>query len=405
MAAMRALAVLAAVLAAPAAADEALVVTAANETLAAREIELARKGADLELRLVDAGGKARVLNMADVVEVAFGTRPPGGARPLPEDVEIVLTTGDLVCGKAGARHEDGIQLVSPGLGNPLVPYSRIRSVVFPANRAFLPRKPPAKADTADLVFTTTGDRAEGSLLWISNAGIAYQSKRLGDATLPLAQVAGVWLIETEAPPKEPAGLLVTVLGHDGTSLRAEVDSLKDGVLAFKDLYGQDRKLARSAVSALHVKNGRVVYLSDLEPKSVDEDANYIRGPKKLPSDLEYPYQRDRSARGTRLLLGGVEHRKGLGVRARSELVYALDGAFQRFQATVGLDAASNGLGAVAVEILLDGRKVQEAMFRGNDAPRAVDVKVDGGRELKLLATWAGHGQSDFVDWGSARLIR
>jgi len=31
--------------------------------------------------------------------------------------------------------------------------------------------------------------------------------------------------------------------------------------------------------------------------------------------------------------------------------------------------------------------------------------VSGAKELRLFVTWAGYGQSDFVDWGSARLIR
>jgi hypothetical protein len=382
------------------------VVTAANETLTAREIVIARSGADVEVRIVDPAGKATVLTLADVVEAAFVQRPAPSAKPQPDEVEVGLTTGDVLTGRVGARNEEGLQLINPVLGNPLVKFGQIRSVVFKANRGFLPRKLPEKADTADLVLMTTGDRAEGSLLWISDAGVAYRSKRREtDVTLTLAEVAGVWLIETEEVPKEPSGLLVTVLAVDGSSMRGEIESLKDGVLSFKDLYGQQRKVARSSLSALHVKNGRVVYLSDLAPSAVEEDANYIRGPKKLPSDLEYPFQRDRSARGTRLLLGGVEHRKGLGVRARSELTYPLGGSFKRFQAVVGLDAASAGLGAVKTEIWIDGRKVQEDAFKGNEAPKAVDLDVAGAQSLKLLVTWAGNGQSDFVDWGSARLIR
>jgi hypothetical protein len=64
-----------------------------------------------------------------------------------------------------------------------------------------------------------------------------------------------------------------------------------------------------------------------------------------------------------------------------------------------------GLGAVRVEIEVDGKKVKELVLKGNDAPQAIDLDVSGAKELKLLVTWAGFGQSDFVDWGSARLIR
>ncbi|HYE99458.1 MAG TPA: NPCBM/NEW2 domain-containing protein, partial [Planctomycetota bacterium] len=292
------------------------------------------------------------------------------------------------------------------LGDPLVKFGQIRAILFPANRAHLPRRLPDKADVADLVFTTTGDRAEGTLLSVSSTGVVYKSNRREvDVTEPLRNVAGIWLIETEPAPKEPAHLLMTVLTTDGSSIRGEVESLKDGVLTFKDLYGQARKVPRSALAALHVKNGRIVYLSDLEPAAVEEDANYIRGPKKLSSDLDYPFQRDRSARGSPLLLGDTEHRKGLGVRAHSSLTYALDGAFARFQAVVGLDAASNGLGAVTAEVHVDGKKAAVHTFKGSAPAQPVDVDVKGAKELRLVVTWAGYGQSDFADWGSARLLR
>ena len=145
--------------------------------------------------------------------------------------------------------------------------------------------------------------------------------------------------------------------------------------------------------------------STAEAKAVEEEANYIRGAKKLPSDLDYPFQRDRNAKGGAIVLGGAEHRKGLGVRAQSSLTFALDGAFRRFQAVVGLDAAAAGLGAVLAEVWVDGRKVAEHKFTGTDAPRPLDLDVAAARELRLLVTWAGHGQSDFADWASARLIR
>ena len=93
------------------------------------------------------------------------------------------------------------------------------------------------------------------------------------------------------------------------------------------------------------------------------------------------------------------------MRARSLLGYALEGEFTRFQATLGLDAASMGLGAVKVEIELDGKKVKETTLKGSDAAIPIDLDVTGAKEIRLLVTWAGYGQSDFVDWGSARLIR
>ena len=386
--------------------DEARVVTASGETLAARELSLSRDGGELVAVLVDASGGKSTLKAADLVEVAFGSRPAPSARPEATDVEIRLTTGDLLRGRLGARNEEGVALVNPVWGDPLVKFSQIRSIIFPANRAYLPRRLPEKAEDSDLIFTKAGDRAAGTLLAVFNASVVYKSISFNREVLqPPADVAGVWLIETEAAPAEPTTLLASVLAVDGSALRGDIQSLKDGILVFKDLYGQERKVARSSLSSLHFKNGRVVYLSDLAPKKVEEEANFIRGPKKLPSDLDYPFQRDRSAKGGALILGGQEHRKGLGVRAHSSLTYELEGAFRRFQAVVGLDAAAAGLGAVLAEVYVDDKKVAEHRFAKADPPKAVDLDVAGARTLRLVVTWAGHGMSDFADWGSARLIR
>ncbi|HLY09482.1 MAG TPA: NPCBM/NEW2 domain-containing protein [Planctomycetota bacterium] len=387
--------------------DGATLVTAGNSSINARELTLTGDGSDLVVKYVDLGGEAGTLKAADLVEIAFnGGRAASTGRPATDDVEVLLTTGDLLVGKVGAKSDDGINLISPVFSNPLVKFGQIRAVIFPVNRAFLPLRLPEKAETADIILTQSGDRAEGTLLTISDAGVVYKSKRLDkDVTVPLDKAAGVWMIETEAPPKEPAGLHATVLTSDGSSVRGEIQSLKDGGLTLKDSYGTVHKVPANLLSGIYMKNGRVVYLSDMKPGLIDEDANYIRGPKKLSSDLDFPYQRDRSAKGGKLILGGVEHRKGVGVRARSLLGYSLEGGFRRFQATLGLDAASLGLGAVRAQIDVDGKTVKEISLKGTEPPQAIDLDVSGAKELRLLITWAGFGQSDFADWGSARLIR
>ena len=385
----------------------ATIVTAGNSSINAKEVTLTGTGKDIVVNYVDLGGTTGTLQAADVVEIVLnGGRPGGTPKAAPDDVEITLTSGDVIYGKVGAKSEEGVQLTSPAFSDPLIKFGQVRALIFSANRANLPLRLPEKADTADIIFTQTGDRAEGTILSISKAGVVYKSKRLEtEITVPIEKMAGVWMIELESPPKEPVSLHATVLTSDGSSIRGEIQSLKEGALTLKDFYGTVHKIPANLLSGIYMKNGRVVYLSDMKPASVDEDANFIRGAKKMPSDLDFPYQRDRNARGGKLVVGGVEHRKGVGVRARSQLGYELQGGFKRFQAMLGLDAVSMGLGAVRVEIEVDGKKSKEITLKGNDAPQAIDLDVSGAKELKLLVTWAGFGQSDFVDWGSARLIR
>src|SRR5579862_6782144 len=114
--------------------DGATLVTAGNSSINARELTLTAEGSDLVVKYVDLGGEAGTLKAADLVEIAFnGGRTAGTPRPASEDVEIQLTTGDLLVGKLGAKSDDGINLVSPVFSNPLVKFGQIRSVIFPAN--------------------------------------------------------------------------------------------------------------------------------------------------------------------------------------------------------------------------------------------------------------------------------
>jgi hypothetical protein len=82
-----------------------------------------------------------------------------------------------------------------------------------------------------------------------------------EVTIPLEKSAGVWMIETEAPPKEPISLHATVLTSDGSSIRGEIQSLKEGALTLKDFYGAVHKIPSNLLSGIYMKNGRVVYLS------------------------------------------------------------------------------------------------------------------------------------------------
>jgi len=392
--------------AASAFADEATIVSSTNASATARDLSLAVQSGELVVRYTDSAGEAKSVKAADVIEISFRSgRTPAPAKVAPEDVKIILTTGDILMGKVGAKPEDGLQVLSKAFGDPVVKFGQIRAILFPANEAFLPKRLPEK-ELTDVILTKTGDRAEGILRSVSPAGVVYRSNRLEtDVTQPLAQVAGIWLAEEVAPPKEPAALFATVFTTDRSSVRGVIESLNQGVLAFKDLYGTTHRVPANLVAGIYVKNGRVVYLSDLTPATVDEDANFIRGAKRSSSDLEYPYQRDQNARGSKILLSGAEHRKGLGVRAHSALTYSLGGGYRRFQATLGLDDISLGLGAVIGEVWVDGKKVKELSLKGKDAPQPIDLDVSNAKELKLVVTWAGHGQSDFAGWGSARLVR
>src|SRR6185295_11908562 len=91
----------------------ATIVTAGNAAINAKEVTLAADGKELIVTAIDLGGQTTTLKAADVVEITLnGGRTAPTARAVAEDIEILLTTGDLLVGKVGAKSDDGVKLIS-----------------------------------------------------------------------------------------------------------------------------------------------------------------------------------------------------------------------------------------------------------------------------------------------------
>ena len=152
-----------------------------------------------------------------------------------------------------------------------------------------------------------------------------------------------------------------------------------------------RAVPRAVPALFAAPGGGRVYLSDLFPTRVDQHKGNVRS--------------DRSYLGNPLRLGGVSHRKGLGVRAPSTVEYAIGGKFGRFHALVGIDLE----GGEGSEIRLKNEFIQflvwgdkRRLYRSpwlqwNSGPVSVDVPIKGVRSLRLEVT----GSSARWHFGSA----
>ena len=123
-----------------------------------------------------------------------------------------------------------------------------------------------------------------------------------------------------------------------------------------------------------------------------------------------PVERNRSngetgARdGRSMKIAGHTYSRGLGVHARSEILFALDDRFDRFKGTVGIDDEVGNNGSAVFEIWLDGRRAfQSPTMRGNMPALAFDIAVENARDMRLVVLDAGDGiGSDHADWGNIR---
>lgn len=138
-----------------------------------------------------------------------------------------------------------------------------------------------------------------------------------------------------------------------------------------------------------------VHLSNLEWESAY--AGWSPNKDGLP-------RRDRSIEGKLLVAGPHRYRRGIGTHAASEIVYRLDGQYERFWADVC--GAEEG-GTVVFRVFADDRLLFDSgILRGLRDWCEIDVSVEGAMYLRLVVTDAGDGITcDCANWAGARLKR
>ncbi|MBI3118681.1 MAG: NPCBM/NEW2 domain-containing protein, partial [Candidatus Hydrogenedentes bacterium] len=107
-----------------------------------------------------------------------------------------------------------------------------------------------------------------------------------------------------------------------------------------------------------------------------------------------------------LKIGTQEYGQGLGMHAPGELVVALEGAFERFDAEAGVQWQGQNAGSVVFQVFVDGEKqFDSGILRESDGARPVSVPLRGAEELRIVVTDAGDGITcDCANWANARLV-
>jgi hypothetical protein len=161
------------------------------------------------------------------------------------------------------------------------------------------------------------------------------------------------------------------------------------------------------LAKIDFSQGKIVYLSDLKPESV-EWTPYIAAGKPMASWSEFFRPRnDQSLRSGPLELGGKSYKKGLALHSRTTMVYRLPGRFHRFKAMAGIDDRFRPRGNVRLLIRGDDQVLAKLTVSGTDEqPQPIDVDLSGVRRLTILADFgddldvAGH-----LDLCEARIVK
>ncbi|MCL4465138.1 MAG: NPCBM/NEW2 domain-containing protein [Chloroflexi bacterium] len=145
--------------------------------------------------------------------------------------------------------------------------------------------------------------------------------------------------------------------------------------------------------------GQWVYLSDLPWEEASTGWLAVANDNKPARDAAFS--------GSRLLMRGTAFEKGLGTYPLSQITYRLGGQYALFEAYAGLNDDSHVEGAeVHFMVMLDGILVYNSgPFHQGDAPRRIELFVNGGDELRLVTQAGADAGPAYTNWADARLLR
>lgn len=322
------------------------------------------------------------------------------ASPAPSPCDVHLASGGILRAQSVAFDGQAFSVkwaYGDALALPLAMVRAVRLNAMPAIPAAFDASLAADESRLDELFAVTEGTVQavrGGLQAIAGDEVRFIWND-AERKVPRAKVYGLVLAHKSGRPDHTGQCLAQL--KDGSSLWGLVKGLDAGKLSLQVADKLDLTVPWDAVCRLLIRSPRCAFLSDLDPvEAVEEPLVTYAG----------PWRRDLSVLGGPLTLGKTIYEKGLGVHSRCRLTYALDGRYDAFAATIGIDASTAGKGNCVFVVLADDKELFRKPMRGADPPADVRLKLAAAQRLSLVVDWGEDLDiADRADWCDARVIR
>lgn len=318
----------------------------------------------------------------------------GPAAP-PRLLRFELVGGERLYGAiaGGDADGDGLELVSPVLGEQLVPIDRLAAVVQPGVHAG-DQLVPEGVDEALFVPTARGyDLVAGTLFRFGPQGVLFQTEGRDEPRWYGARKFSALRLRGGVGRDEPADCWLWTRTADRLGVRL-VRFTDEGVeVAFEA--GAEALVRWSEVGCL-VFDADVCHLSSLTPSEVVERG--VDGPAVLG------WRRDRNVVGGELVARQRVYGRGLGVHSLSRLTFVAPAAATHFRTAVALDDSASTL-PIRAHAVARVRRNGESVFEAPELRVGQPVRDAGlhavapGDTITLEVEFGeGRDLGDRVDW-------
>jgi hypothetical protein len=257
----------------------------------------------------------------------------------------------------------------------------------------------AKKHAQDVVLLLSRDgQAINTFLGVVLGGDEQGARlnfRLEDDVVPIdmARLRGLVLAQRERTGSSDGVRVQDRFGN--TWLAAEI-TWEANRLRLRTGDGLTAELTFDQLASVDFSQGRLVYLSDLEPLRVEE--------KPLLADV-WRFRRDRNLSGGPISLGQKMYSKGITVHSRTVLEYEVAG-YREFRCVLGMEDSVNVSAQAVVRIEGDGRELFHATIRTGDKPREVRLNLENVERLRLVVDYGDDlDLGDHVAFAEARLLK
>ena len=272
------------------------------------------------------------------------------------------------------------------------PFDLARYSWLPANR------------NRDILQFRNGDTASGAIAGFGEDPpiVKLKPEAGDDRNISQSEVSALAFNPTLARTRKPKGPYARLVLRDGTRLAIILATADAKTIKGKTLFGQAVEFPVAELVSLDVIQGKATYLADVKPKKA-ESVGFL--------GTTWTWTANQTVRGEPLRLltpnGTGTFDRGIGTHPRTALTYELGGKYRRFEAVVGLDAASGERGQAIVRVLVDGKEQLLPELLKLTAGPAIPLRIEvaGAKELTLVVDFgpAGDVQAD-VNWGDARIV-
>ncbi len=160
------------------------------------------------------------------------------------------------------------------------------------------------------------------------------------------------------------------------------------------------------IKRLDFSSGNTVWLSDLQPESVQRRSFVASQLPQERLDRLFGPRRDQSFTGGPMTLDGVAYSRGLALTSRTEITFRLTEDFRYFHAVAGIDDAVGDAGHVDLVISGDGRELLNRPVSGRDKAFPIELDISGIRRLTILVDFGEQMDiADHLNLCDARLIK